>query len=1317
MPEYDLFLSYHGQDAEDAKKIAGDLGCRGLRVFADRWYLQPGPLRRQGLTETIAASSALAILIGKRGLSRWQRRELHQALLRSGDDAAFAVLPVLRAGDNPPLNLLKFPIWLDLRADEDYASRLEALASIARDRRHLSELGDAACHSRLHICPYRGLRNFREEDSDFYFGRDDVAEQLLATLNSQDMVAVVGSSGSGKSSLMRAGLVPRLRRADPATIWEVVAMRPGEHPAESLRGAFMPLLEPRLDEAERARRVSENAGATLQDIVGRVLRQEADADRLLLIIDQWEEIYSLTDEGSRRRFITELLSTANRDCKVVLGLRGDAYGHVTRDRELSDRLQGALVNAGPMRREELRAAIIGPAEKAELDFDEGLIDSLLDDVGDEPANLPLLEFVLQALWQSRGGRRLLNKEYAELGGLHGAIARRAAVEYGKLGPNEREITRRSLLRLISIGEGEEIAGRRVALHSFGADARAVIARLAAARLLVVNWDPLALCEMVELGHEALIGSWAELHEWVEAEREFSHTLRRVRDAASDWRRRRQDPDWLLPGGRQTAEAAEFLESYHDRIEPEVVQYIEASIAKNKQQEADEITLRFYQTLKEIETANWALPNLERTFEKISEEIKNQLNFDFVALQLKNKEEQTIETVYGTGSSADWSGLAKHSILADEELRDIQADIVQQRPPRIEIIAGRDRRFDEYIFEKFEHEKQVRVFAPIIVLRNSENPAALHWDLREDLPPNTDAPRDGIDRRTVLQARREEWDKANGQGSEVIGTIEAGFADAGQEISRAVAERVAVLAAERAGKLYDASLDNVFETIANGAMTIIGADAGSLHFDPVQDRVAAGATHYVYEAWAGHPFQSAKSPRANGLGQQALQQRRALWIPDRDRGHHPDYLREFHREAYDEGVMAEAAIPIFFSEESDALYSDSDAAGQRPEKQGLLYVRFTREHWFTEQEIDWLRLFGDRATQAIRIATSHTKERNRVRRLANMNHIARSLADHPASPWLLPAIAGVALNIMAADIVSVYEYDEKKAEFLSNNPSTAGRLIEKALTEAPSFDERSAPTLLLKTRENIFADDAAANETLSAKRGTALYARSFVARERVKSAAALILRGEAAADGQRIRQEMLGMMFVNYRTPHHFTPEDIKVAETLASSAAIAIRNRRQRSLDDRLDRIERALVPPPLLNYHGYLACRLRDASGKELVLGDDRIIDLSSDLADATIQLMPTAPAAEIAASRLAVSGDRDPIGDDEMAQFEVEVIGDEIDADPPRVRLQATTTRPSKQEAVRLTLSGDAGDEVVRLRLYVTQAGRYVGVLQIPIRLGPAP
>ncbi len=265
----------------------------------------------------------------------------------------------------------------------------------------------------------------------------------------QTLVAVVGASGSRKSSVVLAGLVPHLRRKSTGRVWDVVTLVPGDRPLYALTAALVPLLEPEMSEVDRLAEVGKLAGylaegcVVLGDVVVRALQKQSGTDRLLLVVDQWEELYTLgRDEQVRRKFLDEVLEATDRGLlSVVLTLRADFYGHALSYRPLADRLEGTLVNLGPMTREEQELAAKAPAQKVGLTFEAGLVNRILDDVEKEPGSLPLMEFVLTGLWEQRPGGQLRHEVYEIMGEVQGAVAHRAEEVFARLTPLEQEEAR------------------------------------------------------------------------------------------------------------------------------------------------------------------------------------------------------------------------------------------------------------------------------------------------------------------------------------------------------------------------------------------------------------------------------------------------------------------------------------------------------------------------------------------------------------------------------------------------------------------------------------------------------------------------------------------------------------------------------------------------------------------------------------------------------------------------------------------------------------------------------------------------------------
>jgi energy-coupling factor transporter ATP-binding protein EcfA2 len=365
---FDVFFSYSTRDHAAVERVARSLHERGIRVFLDRWYLAAGQPWPQALEQTLAACNALAVFVGADGLGPWQQRERDHALDRQGREPGFPVIPVLLSRADPALGFLKLNTWVDLSAGvTDEAVGI--LTAAIRRQAHGPPALEQIAAIRAEVCPYRGLRPFREEDEPFFFGRAAFTETLATTLARQPFVAVVGASGSGKSSVVRAGLIPRLRGGEGGTVWDVATLVPTDRPLASLAAALLPSLEPDLSEVDRLAEVNKLAAhladgsVALRDVTARVLAKQPGTDRLLLFVDQWEELYALCpDEQVRRTFTAQLLEAAAAGpVKVVLTMRGDFYGRAVADRALSDQLQDAVVNIGPMTQDELAETIVKPA--------------------------------------------------------------------------------------------------------------------------------------------------------------------------------------------------------------------------------------------------------------------------------------------------------------------------------------------------------------------------------------------------------------------------------------------------------------------------------------------------------------------------------------------------------------------------------------------------------------------------------------------------------------------------------------------------------------------------------------------------------------------------------------------------------------------------------------------------------------------------------------------------------------------------------------------------------------------------------------------
>lgn len=584
---FDVFLSYHWRDHVQVEALARRLREQHLTVFLDRWYLTPGQSWPKALEATLAHCRSVAVCIGQGEMGPWQQREQYLALERQvaaeRRGQHFPVIPVLLPGAEPPLGFLSQLTWVDFRSRVDDPVLLTTLVRAVHGEPPGPDAQGTVRETLAAICPYRGLLYFREEDAPFFFGRAEAITQLIHAVEQHSLVAVVGASGSGKSSVVRAGLVPVLRKSRER-VWEVATFVPTDRPLYALAAVLMPLLEPDMSETDRLRETKKLAkdllqkGVELRDVADRVLAKQPGTDRLLLIVDQWEELFTLCkDDAARRCFIDNVLdATATTRVSVVLTLRGDFFGRaITAYRPLSDRVQGAQVNLGPMNRGELRLAIQEPARQVGLRFEGGLVDLIVEQAGDEPGRLPLLEFVLRRLWEDRRGGELHREAYETMGQLEGAIAKKAESLYVSLSEGDQRKVQQIFLRLVRPGEGEADTRRRATLGEVGEEVRSLAKTLADERLLVTSRLDGSAEETIEVSHEALIRHWKRLKDWVDADRPFLPWQQRLSASIEQYEKSKGNSDFLLRGVPLT-EALDWLKKKPTDFSTRERQFVTAS---------------------------------------------------------------------------------------------------------------------------------------------------------------------------------------------------------------------------------------------------------------------------------------------------------------------------------------------------------------------------------------------------------------------------------------------------------------------------------------------------------------------------------------------------------------------------------------------------------------------------------------------------------------------------------------------------------------------------------------------------------------------
>jgi DNA-binding SARP family transcriptional activator/WD40 repeat protein len=440
--------------------------------------------------------------------------------------------------------------------------------------------------------PFKGLRAFHESDAADFYGRDALIEELVETVAGVSMVTVVGPSGSGKSSLVRAGLIPALREgAIPgSSTWLITEMFPGTHPFEELEAALIRVA------VDRPPGFFEDLTADERGLA-RVAKQilTGEDDELLLVIDQFEELFSLVSSESVRSQFLETLVAAATDgrsrIRMLLTLRADFFDQPLRYSEFAEVMRRSVLPLGPPTDDGLARAIARPARDVGLDLEPGLVTRIVDDVKDEPGGLPLMQYALTELFAARQHDTLTLDGYHRTGGVIGALGRRAEEIYQHLSDDGKEATRHLFLRLVSVDELADDTRRRVRqteLRALGINPMVlddVLQQFGAYRLLSFDRDAATRTPTIEVAHEALIREWDRLRTWVDERREDLLIHRRIQVAVRDWEDSGEDPSFLLRGSR-LEQALLWQERTDLAISDDEMTFIEASIETERREVAE-----------------------------------------------------------------------------------------------------------------------------------------------------------------------------------------------------------------------------------------------------------------------------------------------------------------------------------------------------------------------------------------------------------------------------------------------------------------------------------------------------------------------------------------------------------------------------------------------------------------------------------------------------------------------------------------------------------------------------------------------------------
>jgi WD40 repeat protein/class 3 adenylate cyclase len=584
----DVYLCADNQLGTEVEQVARELEAKGLRPWPAG---KPGESGRAEAGHTaLSAATTCAVFIERNGLSDWDAGQVGLALGRARRDPSFRLFPVLLPGVREPFDATTLPPelasqpWVDMRGGLDGPDAVRQLVVAIRGSGPVETDQDASVETGEE-CPYLGLQAYDERHAELFFGRDGDIQRLLEQLKGNRFLAIVAPSGTGKSSLARAGLVPALRRGALATseTWVQQTLTPGPEPLAALAAALLELssaeaMQPTVDRLESDAR-------TLHLSVSLALARRPAATRLVLLIDQFEEIFTQCyDPREQAQFVANVLYAATVPggrTIVVLTMRADFYARCAVYPELAACIATHQHLLSPMDEIGLRQIIESPALQAGLRLEPGLAERMLDDVVGEPGALPLLEFALLELWRHRRGNTLTFQGYSAIGGVQGALAQRAETVYGDLSHAEQAIAQRLFLRLIEPGDGTEDSRRRAPMAELitpGAapdDTERVVTVLADARLLVTAADAQTQERYVEVAHEALIRHWPRLRQWVDDDRAALRTHRRLTEGAREWLRLNREDEALFRGAR-LAEAMEWGRQHGDDLNALERDFLDAS---------------------------------------------------------------------------------------------------------------------------------------------------------------------------------------------------------------------------------------------------------------------------------------------------------------------------------------------------------------------------------------------------------------------------------------------------------------------------------------------------------------------------------------------------------------------------------------------------------------------------------------------------------------------------------------------------------------------------------------------------------------------
>ena len=560
-----VFVSYSRRNKSVAERIARDLSDAGMDVWVDWRQIQAGEFWQDEIFRGIERSEIVVVCLSPPAVkSEWVQREVNTAR-----DQGKIILPVMIVEAYNELSETDNMKWLLdrhwIHFEGRYEQALPELLAALPGKRKIGTF-DVFDVDKIPN-PFKGLEAFQQTDADFFFGRERLIEKSLHRLR-QDrpirFLGVVGASGSGKSSLVRAGVIPVLRKGEKlpgSEQWRIAMLTPGMNPVDALARRLAPLIEDQ-DQDEIEANLRSNVAN-----VDALIDAAAGDTRLLLVVDQFEEVFTRAGQSERDLFLDmmhRVITTPQGKGTVLITMRADFFDHIGHYPALAEVFeQENMVIVTEMRGSELLRTIEGPAHAVRLEYDRGLPQRILEDVQRQPGSLPLLQYALTELYKHREGNRLTTAAYNQIGGVQQALASHAETIYQELNAAQRGILRRILLRLIEVSSSGEATRRRVAradltFRDVSDEAVQEVLELmtaAESRLLITSReirasdDDSAPTIWVEVSHEALIREWDRFQEWVADNVESLRYGSELLQSAQDWQQSNHDNAYLLTGNR------------------------------------------------------------------------------------------------------------------------------------------------------------------------------------------------------------------------------------------------------------------------------------------------------------------------------------------------------------------------------------------------------------------------------------------------------------------------------------------------------------------------------------------------------------------------------------------------------------------------------------------------------------------------------------------------------------------------------------------------------------------------------------------------